>query len=141
MALPQTRSVCLEFLSLQKRYDWQQAAIRQITNPCAHIYGEDLHKLDIFHAVSTGHFLKASSSKGNSLVLIPQESNWRAVSDAKSPFIAGITLSLTISSSTAWLLFQSTFNKAWHKETSFPVKKLLNTPSLKSTIIKHPAGV
>lgn len=34
-------------LSLHKRYDWKKASIRQITNLCAHMYGEDLHKLDI----------------------------------------------------------------------------------------------
>lgn len=46
-----------------QRYDWQKAAIRQITNPCAQVYGEDLHKLGTFCTLITGHFLKAPSSK------------------------------------------------------------------------------
>lgn len=39
----------------------KKATTRQITNLCAHMYGEDLHKLDILHTLFAGHFLKAPS--------------------------------------------------------------------------------
>jgi hypothetical protein len=78
----------------KKKGDWQKAAIRWITNPCAHMYSGDLHTLDIFHTLYWP-FHKAPSSKGNSLALIPQESNWKAALKLHAPFLAGTGLCLT----------------------------------------------
>lgn len=58
------------------------------------MYGEDLHTLDIFHTLYWP-FHKAPSSKGNSLVLIPQQSNWKAALTLHAPFLAGKVLCLT----------------------------------------------
>lgn len=51
------------------------------------------------------------------------------------PFVVGITLSLTISFSMAWLLFQYTSLRPGIKKQVFPVEKLLNAHSLKYAII------
>lgn len=80
--------------SIWRKDDWQKAVIRRITNPCAHMYGEDLHTLDIFHTLYWP-LHKAPSSKGNSLVLIPQQSNWKAALILHAPFLAGMVLCLT----------------------------------------------
>lgn len=58
------------------------------------MYGEDLHTLDIFHTLYWP-FHKAPSSKGNSLVLIPQQSHWKAAPKPHAPFLAGTVLCLT----------------------------------------------
>lgn len=125
-------------LSLEKKVWLANAAIRQITNPCAHMYGEDLHKLDMFHTLFTGHSLKAPSSKGNSLVLIPPQSNWKAAPMLSPSSKAGTAQPLPTSACTAQLLFQSAFNRAKQgpeKRHIFLMKKVPNTCSLGSVTI------
>ena len=118
--------------SLEKRWNWRKAAIRQITNPCAPVAGRDLHKLDIFHTLFTGHFLKAPSSKGRawqwSLGTATGGQPWGPGS------LHGWLSSLTASSSTAWPLLRSTFKRPATKKQVFPTEKLRNTLSLKSAV-------
>ena len=60
----------------EKKIQGVKTAIRQITKPCAHMDGEDLHKLDTFH-IFTGHFLEPHLQKAKCSP-DPQHSNRRA---------------------------------------------------------------